>query len=87
MLNHVEAGLGGIVAQSAVVDARLRVVRAVLLLQVLWNRGDEMLDIHTLRALKPIKPIKPALISSKHLLIHAFVYFKSLKFVALQQQL
>lgn len=36
VLHQVEAGLGGVVAQRAVVDARLRAVGAVLLLQVLW---------------------------------------------------
>lgn len=41
MLHQVEAGLSGVVAQGAVVDARLRAVRAVLLLQVLWDGTGE----------------------------------------------
>ena len=41
VLHQVEAGLGGVVAQRAVVEARLRAVRAVLLLQVLRERGRE----------------------------------------------
>lgn len=35
MLHQVEAGLGGVVAQCAIVDTRLRTERAVLLLQML----------------------------------------------------
>lgn len=38
VLHQVEAGFGGVVAQRAVVDARLRAVRTVQLLQVLFNR-------------------------------------------------
>lgn len=38
VLHQVEPGLGGVVAQRAVVDARLRAERAVLLLQVLWRQ-------------------------------------------------
>lgn len=41
VLHQVEARLGGVVAQRAVVDTRLRAVRAVLLLQVLWGTGEE----------------------------------------------
>lgn len=43
VLHQVEAGLGGVVAQRAVVDARLGAVGAVLLLQVLRGRtrGEE----------------------------------------------
>lgn len=40
MLHQVEAGLGGVVTQRAVIDARVWTVRAVLLLQVLRIRGD-----------------------------------------------
>lgn len=43
MLHQVEAGLGGVVAQRAAIDARVRTVRAVLLLQVLRIRGDGVL--------------------------------------------
>lgn len=41
MLHQVEAGLGGVVAQRAVVDARLGAVGAVLLLQVLRVGREE----------------------------------------------
>jgi len=45
VLHQVEAGLGGVVAQRAVVDTRLQAVRAVLLLQVLWNTREEGADV------------------------------------------
>lgn len=38
VLHQVEAGLGGVVAQRAVVDTQLQAVRTVLLLQVLWEQ-------------------------------------------------
>lgn len=41
VLHQVEAGLGGVVAQRAVVDARLGAVGAVLLLQVLRVGREE----------------------------------------------
>lgn len=44
VLHQVEAGLGGVVTQRAVVDAQLWAVGAVLLLQVLRDRGKQWLD-------------------------------------------
>lgn len=41
MLHQVEAGFGGVVTQSAVVDARLLAVGTVQLLQVLWNQEED----------------------------------------------
>lgn len=41
VLHQVEAGLGGVVAQRAIVDTRLRTERAVLLLQVLRIAKEE----------------------------------------------
>lgn len=41
VLHQVEPRLGGVVAQRAVVDARLAAVAAVLLLQVLWTTKRE----------------------------------------------
>lgn len=53
VLHQVEAGLGGVVAQRAVVDARVRSVRGVLLLQVLRIRGEEPFRVKSSRICFP----------------------------------
>lgn len=64
VLHQVEAGLGGVVAQCAVVDTQLQVVRAVLLLQVLGNRREESADVRW-RSFEVIV-LTATFISSKH---------------------
>lgn len=55
VLHQVEAGLGGVVAQRAVVDTWLRAIRTVQLLQMLWNRQVESLKVRCIHLLGTVQ--------------------------------
>lgn len=70
VLHQVEAGLGGVVAQRAVVDTRFWAVCAILLVQVLWRRAEASAAVRGYsHFLGPSIHFKTLRVSFKHLIM------------------